>query len=194
MWPPTSLPCSGTSGSKEEHPQLLLPPANPSQGPSGKEQLLHHHHLRIRTVWILRRMKSLGVDQETLIAFWKAEGRVHLELACPVWHSGLTVSQARDLDRAQRMAMAAIAGRWEPSHSLQLLQLGLEPLTTRRVRICRTFAERTARDSRHMDLFNRTGFIPRKGKVTKVFREKKSRTQTHYNSALPYLTRLLNSN
>ena len=147
-----------------------------------------------RCTWMLRRMKSLGVDQETLVAFWKAEGRVHLEMACPVWHSGLTVSQARDLDRAQRMAMAAIAGRWEPSHSLQLLQLGLEPLTTRRVRICRTFAERTARDSRHMDLFNRTGFIPRNGKVTKVFREKKSRTQTHYNSALPYLTRLLNSN
>jgi hypothetical protein len=147
-----------------------------------------------RCTWMLRRMKCLGVDQETLVAFWKAEGRVHLELACPVWHSGLTVSQARDLDRAQRMAMAAIAGRWEPSHSLQLLQLGLEPLTTRRVRICRTFAERTARDSRHMDLFRHTGFIPRKGKMTKVFREKISRTKTHYNSALPYLTRLLNSN
>ena len=51
-----------------------------------------------RTTWVLRRMKSLGVDQETLVAFWKAEGRVHLEFACPVWHSGLTVSQARDLD------------------------------------------------------------------------------------------------
>ena len=92
-----------------------------------------------RTTWVLGRMQSLGVDQETLVDFWKAEGRVHLELACPVWRC--TVSQARDLDRARRMAMAAIAGLWEPSHSLQLLQLGLEPLATRRVRIYRTFAE-----------------------------------------------------
>ena len=121
-------------------------------------------------------MQSLGVDQETLVSFWKAEGRVHLEMACPVWHSGLTVSQARDLDRAQRMAMAAIVGRWEPSHSGQLLQLGLEPLAERRVKICRTFAERTSRDSRHMDLFTQTGFIQRKGKVTKLYREPRSRT------------------
>ena len=145
-----------------------------------------------RTTWVLRRMKSLGVDQETLVAFWKAEGRVHLEFACPVWHSGLTSSQARDLDRAQRMAMAAIAGRWEPSHSLQLLQLGLEPLKLRREKICQTFAERTAKDSRHTNLFTQTGFLPRKGKITKVFRETISRTATHYSSALPYLTRLLN--
>ena len=45
-----------------------------------------------QTTWVLRRMQSLGVDQQTLVDFWKAEGRVHLEFACPVWHSGLTVS------------------------------------------------------------------------------------------------------
>ena len=40
-WPPTSstptsLQCSGTSGSKEEHPRIHLPPANPSARPFGK--------------------------------------------------------------------------------------------------------------------------------------------------------------
>ena len=53
-----------------------------------------------RSTWVLRRMRALGVDQDTLVAFWKAEGRVHLELACPVWHSGLSVAQAQDLDQA----------------------------------------------------------------------------------------------
>ena len=70
-----------------------------------------------RTTWVLRRMRAMGVDQRTMVAYWKAEGRVHLELACPVWHSGLTLAQSSDLDRAQRMAMAAITNRWEPSHS-----------------------------------------------------------------------------
>ena len=39
MWPPTSstsLTSSGTSGSKEEHPRIHLPPANPSARPFGK--------------------------------------------------------------------------------------------------------------------------------------------------------------
>ena len=80
-----------------------------------------------QTTWVLRRMQSLGVNQGTLVNYWKAEGRVHLELACPVWNSSLTVAQSQD--RAQRMAMAAIAGRWEPSHTRQLLELGLERLT-----------------------------------------------------------------
>ena len=145
-----------------------------------------------RTTWVLRRMRALGVDQDTLVAFWKAEGRVHLELACPVWHSGLTVAQAQDLDRAQRVAMAAIAGRWEPSHTRQLAELGLERLGPRRVAICRTFAKRTALNSRHMDMFTETGSLMRRRKLSKTYREKLSRTATHYNSALPYLTRLLN--
>ena len=55
-----------------------------------------------KTIWVLRRMKSLGVDQDTLVNYWKAEGRVHLEMACPVWHSGLTLGQSRDLDRAPK--------------------------------------------------------------------------------------------
>ena len=145
-----------------------------------------------QTAWVLRRMRSLGVDQSTLVNYWKAEGRVHLELACPVWSSSLTVAQSQDLDRAQRMAMAAIAGRWEPSHTRQLLELGLERLAPRRLRLCQTFAQRTARDSRHQDLFVPTGARPRQGKHVQMFRTPQTRTVTHYNSALPYLTRLLN--
>ena len=145
-----------------------------------------------RTTWVIRRMKALGVDRDTLVALWKAEGRVHLELACPVWHSDLTVAQAQDLDRAQRVAMAAIAGRWEPSHTRQLAELSLERLGPRRIQICRAFARRTAQNSRHKDMFTETGSLMRKGKISKTYREKISRTATHYNSPLPYLTRLLN--
>ena len=116
-----------------------------------------------RTTWVLRRMRSFGVDQASLVAYWKAEGRVHLELACPVWHSGLTTQQSRDLDRAQRVAMAAITGRWEPSHSRQRLDLGLEQLSARRTQLCATFAQRTARDSRHTVMFTAVQTNTRRG-------------------------------
>ena len=34
-----------------------------------------------RTTWVLRRMRALGVDQGSLVAWWPG-GLVHLELAC----------------------------------------------------------------------------------------------------------------
>ena len=63
-----------------------------------------------RTTWAIRRMRAMGVPQHSLVEYWKSEGRVMLEYGCPVWHSGLTVSQSQSLDRAQRVAMAAITG------------------------------------------------------------------------------------
>ena len=104
------------------------------------------------SIWAIRRMKALGVQQSLLVDYWKSEGRVHLEYGCLVWHSRLTTAQSRSLDRAQRIAMAAITGRWEASHTLQLQNLALERLSVRRENICKRFALRTATLSRHQDL------------------------------------------
>ena len=98
-------------------------------------------------------MKSLGVDIPTLTQFCRTEGRVLLEAQAPLWHSSISRAQSRSLARAQRLAMAAITSRWHPSHSKQLQELALEPLDARRTRLCRRFAERTARRSRHQDMF-----------------------------------------
>ena len=134
-------------------------------------------------------MKSLGVRQSLLVEYWKSEGRVMLEYACPVWHSGLTVAQSRSLDRAQRVAMAAITGRWERSHSAQLRELGLERLELRRQQICKRFGERTAKDSRHQDMFQLNPNIRTRGGKNNRYIEINTRTSTYYKSALPYLTR-----
>ena len=132
-------------------------------------------------------MKSLGVPESTLVDFWRSEGRVHLEYACPVWHSSLTIAQSRSLDRAQRVAMAAITGRWEASHSLQLSQLGLEKLHTRREIICKRFAYRTATNSRHKDLFIPLSTNTRRETSGSYYQEIPTRTSTYHNSALPYI-------
>ena len=124
--------------------------------------------------------------------FLEKWGRGHLEYACPVWHSSLTIAQSRSLDRAQRVAMAAITGRWEASHSLQLSQLGLEKLETRRLSICKRFAYRTATNSRHKDMFRPLTSMTRRGTSGLYYQEIPTRTGTYHNSALPYLTRLLN--
>ena len=147
-----------------------------------------------KTTWVLRRMRSLGVDQTTLVEYWKAEGRVHMEMACPVWHSSLTLAQARSLERCQRVAMAAIVGHWAPSLTAQLLDLGLERLDARRTQLCRKFARSTATKSRHRDIFTAAANNhPRRAKATQKFVEPLARTTIYRKSAVPYLTRLLNS-
>ena len=147
----------------------------------------------MKTVWTLRRMKALGVDTATLTQFWRTEGRVHLEYQAPLWHSSITVAQARALARAQRVAMAAITGRWQPSHTGQLEELSLEALDTRRTRLCQRWAARTATKSRHTDIFTpAAGERTNRSVARGLYREPLCRTASYYKSAVPYLTRLLN--
>ena len=146
-----------------------------------------------KATWVLRRMKALGVDKRTLVQYWKSEGRVHLEMACPVWHSSITLAQSRSLERCQRVAMAAIEGQWAASLTDQLAELSLERLSTRRDTLCARFAEATATKSRHKDIFTpaRTNSL-RPGKHSLKYRVPWARTAAYRKSAVPYLTRILN--
>ena len=129
---------------------------------------------------------------KTLVDFWRSEGRVHLEMAVPVWHSSLTLAQRRSLDRCQRVAMAAIVGHWAPSLSEQLSELGLERLGERRDKLCAKFAVATSMKSRHKDIFKVANIThPRQGKLSLKFVEPRARTAFYRKSAVPYLTRLL---
>ena len=148
-----------------------------------------------KTSWVLRRMRALGVDRKTLVQYWVAEGRTHLEMACAVWSSSITMAQRRSLSRSQRVAMAAMVGHWAPSHTGQLEELGLERLDLRRDRICKRFALRTASKSRHSDIFTLAARGPqRPGKRVLKYQEPRARTSRYQKSAVPYLTRILNSN
>ena len=55
------------------------------------------HMIASKSVWTLRRMKSLGVDTATLTQFWRTEGRVHLESQAPSGtpEAGVTVRMRR---------------------------------------------------------------------------------------------------
>ena len=147
-----------------------------------------------KTIWVIRRMRTLGVDRSTLVDFWKSEGRVHLEMAAPVWHSSLTLAQRRSLERCQRVAMAAIVGHWAPSLSTQLSELGLQRLSDRREKLSINFAIATSTKSRHKDIFQVAKILhPRLAKQPRKFIEPRARTAFYRKSAVPYLTRMLNS-
>jgi hypothetical protein len=146
-----------------------------------------------KKLWLLRRMKQLGVDEATIATYWKSEGRCHLEFGVPVWNGGITKGQQKDLLRVQRRAVAAMTGSGREDYAASCRRLGLEAdLGQRRLRLCRTFAKRTAKNSRHKDLFTRLENPRRTRGGLKEWREPPCRTRRHLQSARPYLTRILN--
>ena len=149
-----------------------------------------------KNIWLLRRMKNLGVDEMTITTYWKSEGLCQLETASPVWSGSLSKAQEADLSRVQRRAVAAITGRHTrgEEYAATCARLGLEPdLAARRRRLATTFARRTATGikSRHKDLFTRRpgNHVTRSGRT---WQEPVCRTSRYLNSPVPYLTRLLN--
>ena len=59
-----------------------------------------------KKLWLLRRMRQLGLDSTTVLKYWTSEGRPLLENACALWTGSLTVIQSRSLEAVQRSAMA----------------------------------------------------------------------------------------
>ena len=144
-------------------------------------------------IWLLRRMKQLGVDEPTITSYWRSEGIPHLEYCAPLWSGGLNLGQERQLQTVARRAIAAITGPTREDYTDTCRRLGLEPdLRVRRLQLCRRFAHRTATRSRHQDLFCRQENTHSTRSGGKAWREPPCRTKRHLNSAKPHLTRLLN--
>ena len=148
-----------------------------------------------RKIWLLRRMRQLGVDQQTIASYWKAEGICHLEYCSPVYSGALTKQHQRDLARVHKRAVAAITGVHTRGEEFgeTCRRLGLEEdLSQRRLRLAQKFARRTADKSRHRDIFERLDNPHNTRSGGKVWRDPPCHTKRHLLSARPYLTRLLN--
>jgi hypothetical protein len=59
-------------------------------------------------MWALRRMETLNIDSFTILDYYFKEVRVHVDLAVPVWHIGLTTKQSSDIERVQRVALSIV--------------------------------------------------------------------------------------
>ena len=79
--------------------------------------------------------------------------RVHLELAVPVWHSGLTQKLSADIETVQSIAVSFILGDYQLPYDQACTMLGLKPLYIRQVELCERFPVKTAYKSRHRDPF-----------------------------------------
>ena len=144
-----------------------------------------------KNMWMLRRMKTLKMNPFTILDYYMKEVRCHLELAVPVWHSGLTARQSADIERVQRVAVSIVLGETDFNYDSSCALLGLKPLHIRRQELCERFSVKTASPlSRHSNLFQiQTSCYNTRNSS---YREHLCHTTRFYKSALPFLTRTLN--
>ena len=145
----------------------------------------------MQRMWVLRRMKGVKLDAEYLLDTYKKEIRSLLELAVPVWHSGLTVKQASDIERVQKTALHIVLGEDFINYDMACTIAEIEPLDIRREQLCLNFARKDIKKDN--SLFNKveTTMNTRRPKLVV---EPRCNTKRFQKSSIPYLSQLLNHN
>ena len=145
----------------------------------------------MQRMWILRRMKTYNLSIESICDTYVKEKRSILELAFPVWHSGLTQKQNRDIERVQKIALLILLGDHFVNYEVACSLKGIEPLNMRREQLCLNFAEKNVKLKN--SLFIKAAKTSTRCK-DRVVVEPKSNFKRFRNSSIPFLSRLLNSN
>ena len=146
-----------------------------------------------KKLWLLIRFRNLGATQQQLLTLYHLKIRCLLEFAAPAFHGSLTAEQSRALESVQKKAFAIILGSGYKSYSRALKTLSQEELSLRRLKLCTTFAKKCTTNPRHADMFELNPRYKNRTRNKQKYIQPKCNTTRYYNSAIPFLTRLLNS-
>ena len=145
-----------------------------------------------KKLWFLRRLKTLGAEDNDLKDVYIKQIRSILEYAAPVWHSSLTVGDSMAIERIQKSALRIILSHRYQSYATALIYLEMEPLYLRRDRLCMKFARKCLSSNKFSQWFKPDKKISVTRQQNKKFCHVLSRTVRYEKSPLSYLTNLLN--
>ena len=124
---------------------------------------------------------------------FKSQVRSVLEYCSTVWHSGLTKSDSKDIERIQKAAVKIMMGKNYEGYSKSLKFLKLDSLHERREKNALKFAKKSIKNENFSSFFPKhpEGHTMRK-RYSDRFLVNKAHTERYRRSAVPYLQRLLN--
>ena len=93
-------------------------------------------------LWTLRRLKRLKFDDLKIFELYTKEVRSLLELAVPVWHSGLTKQQSAQIEWIQKTAFRIILDDESINYDVACTLFGAVTLEFRRLQLCINFAKK----------------------------------------------------
>ena len=143
-------------------------------------------------LFLLRNMMRRGLNISELLDAYKKEIRSLLELAVPVWHSGITLEQQLKIERVQKSALSIILGMSYITYDNALKVTKLDRLSTRREFICNRFIHKNMKSEKPFfkKVLKSKNTRSDPNKVTQI----KCRTTSYYKSSLPFLARKYNHN
>ena len=92
---------------------------------------------------LLHKFSRFTSNKAHLIHIYKSQVRGNLEYCSTVWHSGLSESDTKDIERVQKAAVRIIMGNKYQGYEQALKFLKLDSLKERRVKMALTFAKRS---------------------------------------------------
>ena len=146
-----------------------------------------------RRLWIVRRLKSLGAEHDSLVDVYIKQVRSILEFGAPAWEGGITVREKEDIERVQRNACRIILGRTYISYEKALKYLNLEPLEARRTRLCLNFALKAESNPKFCSWFKESTKTYNTRSKQQKYKQIQANHARYSNSPIAYLTKLLNS-
>ena len=146
----------------------------------------------MQRIWILRRLKKMGMTSSFIIDVYIKEVRSILEQAVPVWNSGLTKSQINQIERVQKTALFVIFDKNYVNYENACQLAGLDDLGTRREELCLNFVKKDLkRDNSLFEKIDKTCDLRHRKKKVKEY---VCQTARFEKSSLSYLAKLLNEN
>ena len=148
-----------------------------------------------KRIWMLRNLKKIGANDQQLIEIYIQQVRSILEMASPVWTSGLTRHEIKRLERVQKTAVAVIRGDQHSTYEEGLAHLNLKTLEIRREELNLKFAIKSFNHPKFTNWFkiNQHTITTRSCSGKLPLKKAKTRTAKFMKSPIPYLTGLLNT-
>ena len=146
-----------------------------------------------KRLWIVRRLKHLGAQQDDLIDLYMKQIRSVLELAVPAWHGAITQVERMDIERIQKSAAHIILGERYISYRQALRTLNLQSLQSRRDKLCLNFVKKAEKHTKFQKWFKPAHY----SQDTRQEKFKYCKVQAKHNrfekSPLSFLTKMLNA-
>ena len=145
---------------------------------------------------MLTKLKHAGVSTDDLLDVYKLFIRTITEYCAVSFHSSLTVSQATDIERIQKVCLKIILGCEYTTNSDALDMVGLDTLHDRREKRCLDFAKKCLKHPVHKRLFpinDNQATHSANIRNREPFIVNFARTTSYKKSAIPFCQRILNT-
>ena len=155
---------------------------------SNSENIVKKGYQRL---WMMRRLKELGANEDELLDVYMKQVRSILELAVPAWHGAITQAERDEIERVQKAALHIALGEKYTSYRNALKKSKLQSLESRRDKLCLKFAKKAEKDPKHRQWFKKAEGSKTRQKPTKYVKVI-AHHDRYKKSPISHLTRLLN--